>query len=67
MGQYENGVEGQMKTAHRVNVRRFFHIMELHTILLLRNGTGYTILNSLKVSSRLNMKWKGTRLSSNVL
>ena len=25
MGQYENGVEGQMKTAHGVNVRRFFH------------------------------------------
>ena len=26
MGQYENGVEGQMKTAHRVNVRRFFQL-----------------------------------------
>ena len=60
MGQYENGVEGQMKTAHRVNVRRFFHLarrlikplamLPIHNILVRA-----TYWNCCRMSSRWKM------------
>ena len=55
MGQDENGIKGQLKTAHWVNVRRFFHQVLNRLKEGLFNELDETTISILQTPQHLNL------------